>query len=92
MNELEESLQAFLVAKAAEILNIDSVDVQWEADVDEIGFDSMEVNRLCQALNSYFSIFITPVVFLEVTSLQALSRHLLESFPAEIEQRLLTTY
>jgi acyl carrier protein len=91
MNELEESLQTYLVAKAAEMLEIDSSEVLWDADVDEFGFDSMEVNRLCAELNGHFTISIAPVVFLEVTSLEALRDYLLERFPAEVEQRLLVT-
>jgi len=87
MNEVEESLQSFLIGKSAEILKISAADVLWDADIDEFGFDSMEVNRLCVELNEYFAIAVQPVVFLEVTSLQGLSQHLLERFPVEIERR-----
>lgn len=89
MNEVEENLQAFLVSKSAEVLKIDAGEVQWDADIDEYGFDSMEVNRFCVELNKHFSISIQPVLFLEVTSLAELSRYLLENFPAQIEQRCL---
>lgn len=89
MNEVEENLQAFLVAKSAEVLKIDAADVQWESDIDEYGFDSMEVNRFCVELNNHFAISIQPVLFLEVTSLNELSRYLLKHFPAQVEQRCL---
>ena len=87
MNEVEEGLKMFLVEKSAAILKIDRADVQWDSDIDEFGFDSMEVNRLCAELNEELAISIQPVVFLEVTSLQALSAYLLQRFPAQIEQR-----
>jgi Phosphopantetheine attachment site len=90
MNETEEGLQHYLIAKAAQILQIDPSEVMWEADIDEFGFGSMEVNRLCVEINAHFSVRVVPVVFLECTSLQALSAHLLERFAAEIDARLLT--
>lgn len=89
MNEIEEYLQQTLVHMAAGILKVDESAVEWSADIDEYGFASMEVNRLCVELNEFFSISIQPVVFLEVTSLEALSRHLLQEFPAQIESRSL---
>lgn len=86
MNEVEEGLRDFLVRKSATILRIDRDDVQWDSDIDEFGFDSMEVNRLCAELNEELGISIQPVVFLEVTSLQALGEYLLKRFPAQVEE------
>lgn len=86
MNETEEYLQQTLVRKAAEILKVEESAIEWSADIDEYGFGSMEVNRLCVELNELFSISIQPVLFLEVTSLEALSAHLLQEFPSEIER------
>lgn len=87
MNEVEESLRDVLIEKSSSILQIPPEDVLWEADIDEFGYDSMEVNRLCTELNQEFEISIQPVLFLEVTSLQVLSSYLLKRFPAQIEQR-----
>ncbi len=86
MNEVEEGLKEFLVQKSATILRIDHADVQWDSDIDEFGFDSMEVNRLCAELNHELEISIQPVLFLEVTSLQQLSEYLLKRFPIQVEQ------
>jgi acyl carrier protein len=88
MNEIEENLQTFLVRKSAEIVAIEEDDVLWEADIDEFGFASMEVNKLCVELNERFGINMQPVIFLEVTSLQGLSQYLLSNYPAEVERRL----
>jgi hypothetical protein len=87
MNEVEEGLQSLLIGMSAQIVDIDAAEVSWEADIDEYGFASIEVNRLCAQLSDYFAIDIQPVVFLEATSLQALSRYLLDHYPAQIEQR-----
>lgn len=89
MNEIEESLQLYLIEQAAHLLDIQQSEVGWEDDIDEYGFDSMEVNRLCVQINESFGIFIQPVLFLEVTSLEQLSEHLLEEFAEQIEQKLL---
>lgn len=89
MNEIEESLQLYLIEQSAQLLDIEQSDVQWEDDIDEYGFDSMEVNRLCVQINEHFDIFIQPVLFLELTSLEQLSEHLLEEFSEQIEQKLL---
>jgi acyl carrier protein len=91
MNEIEEYLQQTLIREAAQILKVEESVVEWSADIDEYGFGSMEVNGLCVQLNEFFSISIQPVLFLEVTSLEALSQYLLQEFPAEIERRCLAT-
>jgi hypothetical protein len=87
MTEIQESLQALLLSKAARIVKVDQTSVSWDADIDEFGFGSMEVNQMCLELNEYFSISIHPGLFLEVTSLEALSQYLLDKFPAAVEQR-----
>ena len=88
MNEVEENLQTFLREKAASILRIDPSEVLWEADIDEYGFDSMEVNRLCVELNEHFAISLQPVIFLQdATSLQGLSTYLLSRHRHAIEAR-----
>ena len=90
MNEVEENLQTFLREKAATILRIDPDEVLWQADIDEYGFDSMEVNRLCVELNEHFAIAIQPIVFLQdATSLQGLSNYLMTRHRSAIEARCL---
>lgn len=88
MNEAEEKLQAYLIDRSAAILKIDPSEVQWEADVDEYGYDSMKVNQLCFEISRHFKIYVQPVIFLEASSLEAVSRYLLEHFPQPIELKL----
>lgn len=88
MNEVEEKLQAYLIERSAALLQIDPGDVQWEADVDEYGYDSMRVNQLCVDIGQHFQIYIQPVIFLEASSLEAVSRYLLDNHPQAIESRL----
>lgn len=88
MNEVEEKLQAFLIDRSAAILQIDQDSVQWEADVDEYGYDSMKANQLCFEISRHFQIYVQPAIFLEASSLEAVSRYLLERFPQPIERKL----
>ncbi|ACS85228.1 acyl carrier protein [Musicola paradisiaca] len=89
MNELDEALSSYLVALAAKILKCDQADIAWESDIDEYGFESMEVNQYCMDLNTFFSIKLTPVVFLEVNSLQGLSEYLKKHHFNRLEVTLL---
>lgn len=91
MNEMEEALRTFLTGTAAQVLDIDPEEVLWEADVDEYGFASMEVNRFCVEVNRALAIDLVPVVFLEHTSLAALGAHLLERYPVQLERHLFAT-
>lgn len=88
MNEVEERLQAYLVERSAALLQIDPGEVQWEADVDEYGYDSMRVNQLCVDISRDFGIYIQPVIFLEASSLEAVSRYLLDNHPQAVESKL----
>ncbi len=88
MNETEEKLQAFLIDRSAAILKVAPDAVQWDADVDEYGYDSMKVNQLCFEISRHFQIYVQPVIFLEASSLEAVSRYLLEHYPQPIERKL----
>lgn len=89
MDEFDEKLKEYLVAKSAALLKCDRSEIQWEDDVDEYGYDSMELNQLCVDLGNDLSVEIQPAIFLEVTSLEALSRYLREHHFSAIEDRLL---
>lgn len=89
MNELDEKLQTLLIARSAKILKCDESKIHWEDDIDEYGFDSMEVSQLCVDLNELFSIELHPAIFLEVTSLEALSEYLKKKHYPLIEKQLL---
>jgi acyl carrier protein len=89
MNEVEEKLQIFLIERSASILKVPEDAVSWDADVDEYGFDSMRVNQLCFEISRHFGIYLQPAVFLESSSLEAVSRFLMERFPQPIERKLL---
>lgn len=89
MNELDEKLQALLITRSAGILKCDESEIRWEDDIDEYGFDSMGVSQLCVDLNEFFSIEIHPAIFLEVTSLEALSGYLKKKYYPTLEKKLL---
>jgi acyl carrier protein len=89
VNELDEKLQALLVTQSAGILKCDESEIRWEDDIDEYGFDSLGVSQLCVDLNKLFSIELHPAIFLEITSLEALSGYLKEKYYPLIEGKLL---
>ncbi len=89
MDELTEALQTYLISKSADILNIEKQEILWVDDIDEFGFSSMEVNQLCAELNEECNIAVHPALFLEVTSLEAFSQHLLAQYYPQMEEHLL---
>ncbi len=89
MNELDEKLFDYLSTLAAKILQCDKSKIQWEDDIDEYGFESMTVNKLCADLNEKFSLNINPSIFLEITSLSALGDFLKKHHYAMLENTLL---
>jgi acyl carrier protein len=89
VNELDEKLRALLVTRSAGILKCDESEIRWEDDIDEYGFDSMGVSQLCVDLNKLFAIDLHPAIFLEVTSLDALSGYLKRKYYPLMEKTLL---
>ena len=89
MSELDEGLKNLLTALSTKILACDASAISWSDDIDEFGFQSMEVNQLCADLNAILDISIDPSIFLEVTSLQALSEHLKMNCYESLEAKLL---
>jgi len=89
MNELSEELSKYLISQSAKILKCDESDINWEDDLDENGFESMQVNQLCVEINNSFSVGINPALFLEVTSLSNLSQYLQSNYYSQLETNLL---
>ena len=88
MNELEEQIKDFLIGKSAAILNIDRSEIEWEEDLDEYGFESMRLNKLCLLINETFNIDIRPAIFLEYTSLSEFSQYLKKTYYQKVENIL----
>jgi len=89
VTELDEKLQAVLLSRSAGILKCEESGIHWEEDIDEYGFDSLGVSQLCVELNELFSIELHPALFLEVTSLEALSGYLKKKYYPLLERKLL---
>jgi len=89
VNELDEKLQSVLVSRAAVILKCDPAQIEWEDDIDEYGFDSLAASQLCVDLNAMFSVELHPAIFLEATSLAALSDYLKKRHYANLENVLM---
>jgi len=89
MNELEEQIKEYLTNKSAELLNIEPSAVEWESDIDEYGFESMKINKLCVDINNTFGIEVRPAVLLEYTSLSEFSDYLKKEHYAKMEEALM---
>ncbi len=89
MNELEEQIKEYLIQKSAELLNVQPSKIEWESDLDEYGFESMKVNKLCVDINKKFDIEVRPAILLEYTSLEELSGYLKKEYYSKMEEVLL---
>ncbi len=89
MNELEEQIKEYLIQKSAELLNVQPSKIEWESDLDEYGFESMKVNKLCVDINEKFDIEVRPAILLEYTSLEELSGYLKKKYYSKMEDVLL---
>ena len=88
MNELEEKIKDYLTQKSAELLGIEPSAVEWESDIDEYGFESMKINKLCVDINKTFGIEVRPAVLLEYTSLEEFSQYLRKEYYQQLEEAL----
>lgn len=88
MNELEEQIKDFLISKSVEVLNVDRSEIEWEEDLDEYGFESMKLNKLCLVINEKFDIDIRPAIFLEYPSLSEFSQYLKKTYYQKVENIL----
>ncbi len=89
MNELDEQIKEYLIKKSAELLGVDSSEVEWESDLDEYGFESMKINKLCVDINKTFGTEVRPAILLEYTSLAEFSDYLKKEYYTKIEEVLL---
>ena len=88
MNELEEKIKDYLTTKSAELLGIEPTAVEWDSDIDEYGFESMKINKLCVDINQTFGIEVRPAVLLEYTSLEEFSQYLRKEYYQQLEEAL----
>ena len=88
MNELEEKIKDYLTTKSAELLSIEPSEVEWDSDLDEYGFESMRINKLCVDINQTFGIEVRPAVLLEYTSLEEFSQYLRKEFYQQLDEAL----
>lgn len=89
MNELEEQIKEYLTNKSAELLSIEPSAVEWESDIDEFGFESMRINKLCVDINKTFGIEVRPAVLLEYTSLEEFGEYLKKEHYTKMEEVLM---
>jgi polyketide synthase PksN len=82
------TLQKQLASMASDILSIDIQDISINEDISEYGFDSINFTELANRINDTFQIEITPVIFYEYPSLEALSEKLLKDFTSRISSIL----
>jgi len=79
---------ALVVAEVAEIVRLDPARVRVTAEIGDYGFDSLSFTRLANRLNTVLGVDVTPALFFEHTTVESVVGHLVETFPAELRDRL----
>jgi polyketide synthase PksN len=74
-----DSLITQLVSHAANLINVDVSLFDAHVDLSEFGYDSIAYAGLADALNEAFSLDLSPAVFFEYTSIEALAQYLHET-------------
>ncbi len=68
------------------ISKIEVVDLEDQAEIEEIGFDSINLKELSFLIREYYQVDFSPAVFFECNTIQAIAQHLIEEYPQQIYQ------
>ena len=80
MNALAQCIQADILQLIAEILCLDSAQIDCFKPFGEYGFDSIRFGEFSIKLGKHFNIEITPTLFYRYTSVNNLSTHLAQTY------------
>ncbi|SEF27498.1 Methyltransferase domain-containing protein, partial [Variovorax sp. NFACC28] len=83
-----EKLQSSLVQAVSELLKLDPIEVDPEAELSEFGFDSITLTAFANAINEKYGLELTPTVFFEHPTLAGLGKHLMHEHRAELAGKL----
>ncbi|MFD4987452.1 alpha/beta fold hydrolase [Streptomyces sp. NPDC058374] len=81
---LRERAVADLRAMAAGFLLVDEEEVELDADLMELGFDSISLTELINEVNSRYALDLLPTVLFECPDLLAFADYLVENHPADL--------
>jgi polyketide synthase PksM/polyketide synthase PksN len=86
--EFKEKLLSSMVQAVSELLKLAPEEVDPDAELSEFGFDSITLTAFANAMNEQFGLELTPTVFFEHPTLDALGVHLMHEHRAELAKRL----
>jgi acyl transferase domain-containing protein len=82
--QLLEKTLAVLKSKVAELLRVPLLEIGVEDELAGFGFDSISFTELANQLNDFYRLRLTPTLFFEQPTLQALADHLLQAHRSEL--------
>jgi polyketide synthase PksN len=87
---LQEKVQVALVQAIREELKMKSREVDVEAELSELGFDSISLTGLCNTLNQAYSLELTPTIFFEYPTIRSFAAYLSQEHTPRMAARLLS--
>ncbi len=85
--EITESVEKILRKAISTILQIDAVDVSFDEEISDLGFNSLNIVALSEQLEEEHDIKISPIVFFEQSKLEDLSAYIVENFSDQLGQQ-----
>ncbi|TQK74548.1 acyl transferase domain-containing protein [Brevibacillus sp. AG162] len=79
-SSLQSEVQASLLKMVAELLKVDSDDMDIHAELHEYGFDQIKLTEFTNKLNQAYELELTPAVLVEYPTLFAVSQHLMDAY------------
>ncbi len=86
IDEIKQKVYDNILAKVAERLSLSTSDFDIDAEVIELGFDSLSLTRFAESLSGQYGIDIHLGIFFEYTTLRAFGDYLLSEHLAAIKQ------
>ncbi len=85
---LAEAVRALLVDEIADVVKLDRERVEPHRALGDYGFDSLAFGRLANRLVDRLGVDVTPALFFEYTTVDAVVEHLTTTYPTELATHL----
>jgi len=79
---LLDKVEAWLLQKVSEVLQVQLPDLDLEAELSDFGFDSISLTHFSNALNKAWNLSLMPTLFFQYPTLRSLAKHLLSEHQA----------
>nr|MDH3093127.1 acyl carrier protein [Bacillus velezensis] len=81
--DLTAKLQELLAKEVSGLLKINIEEIDIELEFNQYGFDSITLTEFANKLNDTYQLDLTPTVFFEYATIQALAHHLAEDYQTQ---------